>query len=86
MKNDYGGSGPRRQDARYQFAALISDALRTHTSAPVTGKANEFFESALRYVFSLVGEDRLDLHTLAETVIQKHEVIRGCGVMLVKPK
>lgn len=86
VKNDYGGSGPRRQDARYQFAALIADAVRKHTSASVTGKANEMFESTLRYVFSLSGDHRANLEALAQTVIQSYEVVQDEGITHVGPK
>jgi hypothetical protein len=75
-----GGRGPEHE--RDMLAALLADALETHSSAKPTATRGKIFEELLCEIFSLLGETARDRHTLAERVLARKLVSRpGEGVV-----
>jgi hypothetical protein len=69
-------NGARPKQERDALAALLADALRTHTSARPTATKGGIFDQLLQRAFGLAGERRGDLHTLAERVLKRHLISR----------
>lgn len=72
---EFSASGGRPLDERYQFAAMIQDALQKHTSARLSSKRDGLFERMLRLGFALAGEQKRDLHSLAERIVATNPLI-----------
>jgi prophage regulatory protein len=75
--------GRRREHERNLLAALLRDALETHTNANATSRRGQVFEGLLIETFRLLGLKCKDPHILAERVIQRQLVSREGGGLAI---
>jgi hypothetical protein len=69
-------SGRRPEHERDALAAQLADALEMHTSATPTATRAMIFEDLLCRAFELLGKNYVDLHTLAERVLERRLLTR----------
>jgi hypothetical protein len=66
--------GRRPEHELDMMAACLAEALEIHTSAIATSTRGQIFEGLLRETFALLGKARVNLHTLAERVLERQLV------------